>query len=460
MTTERTGFAKRDENFREVYETAKKYTGAKIQSYQVAFVITRALGHLTAQERDLLAHYVSYLRPSDWQTGNAMVWPSNGLVAEFLGVSQSTVKRNKARLEQAGLIVRNYDKRNRPLEDQSIDLAPFFTEIPELMEQAQNMMKAHRRAVGDTLQERKPNLGPKGRKNEPLIQSKGDSSQLKESNISNSTQLSAKDTVPRNDTGIIRSANRSPARELNPQPETQRSKALTRKTTKRQLLPKKEQAKSVEAKLQNLEIAYAPAPMDEINQLIGLSPTLKSALHPSWNKTDTTLSLLENIQNAVSKILPGRNTASHTLVWAFERYAWEALKLLVVALEDPDISNKRSFFGYMVSQWEGDMNLERNIKRVKAMTAKAALEQKIATVSKSSGFKGFLQERISKDSWFNWFKDIEFSKEGDFLLISGANLFLAKQVKANFEGPVLTAAKEYYGVSLHLRVNSGKKRGG
>lgn len=56
--------------------------------------------------RDLVDQLHAYSQAQDWQRGSRpLVWPSNAVLAERLGVSERHVRRLLARLIEAGIIV-------------------------------------------------------------------------------------------------------------------------------------------------------------------------------------------------------------------------------------------------------------------------------------------------------------------------------------------------------------------
>ena len=94
--------------------------------------------------------------------------------------------------------------------------------------------------------------------------------------------------------------------------------------------------------------------------------------HPDYARITYTLppdTLLEQLNEIVAKELPERNTAEHTWPWALKRYGWQAVQLLAVALDDPQIKDRHRFIGFMTTRWKGEMILVPNMKRLKAQQA-------------------------------------------------------------------------------------------
>ena len=123
MNETQPGFAKRHDNYAFIHQASEQQrsyynekTSVKIYKSKLYEIITRCLGDLPIGEQRLLHCYVGFLNIKELSEGNSYVWPSTKLVTNFLKSSAKTVQRHKSRLEGRGLIIRNFDYRNRPSE--------------------------------------------------------------------------------------------------------------------------------------------------------------------------------------------------------------------------------------------------------------------------------------------------------------------------------------------------------
>jgi hypothetical protein len=88
---------------------------------------------LTPGERCLMAALLAHLDISATSDGQTSVWPGAARLTRLLGIGESTLRRLKSALEEKGFLLRRYDRRNRPLADDAIDLKPFLLRVPALL---------------------------------------------------------------------------------------------------------------------------------------------------------------------------------------------------------------------------------------------------------------------------------------------------------------------------------------
>ncbi len=79
-----------------------------------------------------LTLYVEHLNDDRLEQDIACVWPSTGLIAEYLGCSESQARTNRRGLEAAGFMVRDYNRANRPAGLEAYDLRPLMAHLDEL----------------------------------------------------------------------------------------------------------------------------------------------------------------------------------------------------------------------------------------------------------------------------------------------------------------------------------------
>ena len=122
----------------------------------MAAAVLKGTPMLTTPQRLTLLLYVEHLNQDRLEQDIACVWPSAGLIAEYLGCSESQARTNRRGLEAAGFMVRDYNRANRPAGLEAYDLRPLMARIDELeaVDAAIREAMAARRALqygGDSL---------------------------------------------------------------------------------------------------------------------------------------------------------------------------------------------------------------------------------------------------------------------------------------------------------------------
>lgn len=102
----RPGFAKRADNFEDVCAKAEAWRWRPGESIaRVAAAVLKGTPMLTTQQRTTLLLYVEHLNDDRLELDIACVWPSTGLIAEYLGCSESQARTNRRGLVPASTIV-------------------------------------------------------------------------------------------------------------------------------------------------------------------------------------------------------------------------------------------------------------------------------------------------------------------------------------------------------------------
>ncbi len=129
----RPGFAKRADNFEDVCAAAEAWRWRPGESIaRVAAAVLKGTPMLTTPQRLTLLLYVEHLNDDRLEQDIACVWPSTGLIAEYLGCSESQARTNRRGLEAAGFMVRDYNRANRPAGLEAYDLRPLMARLDEL----------------------------------------------------------------------------------------------------------------------------------------------------------------------------------------------------------------------------------------------------------------------------------------------------------------------------------------
>jgi len=129
----RPGFAKRAENFSAVCAAAETWRWQPGETIaRVAAAVLKGTPSLSIPQRMTLLLYVEHLNQDRLEQDTACVWPSTGLVADYLGCSESQARANRKALEAAGYLVRDYTRSNRPAGAEAYDLRPLMARLDEL----------------------------------------------------------------------------------------------------------------------------------------------------------------------------------------------------------------------------------------------------------------------------------------------------------------------------------------
>src|ERR1700742_4245798 len=151
----RPGFAKRADNFAEVCAAAETWRWSPGETIaRVAGAVLKGTPSLSTPQRMTLLLYVEHLNQERLEQDVACVWPSTGLVAQYLGCSESQARANRKALEAAGFMVRDYTRANRPAGVEAYDLRPLMARLAELEatdDAIREAMEARRAAYSDNV---------------------------------------------------------------------------------------------------------------------------------------------------------------------------------------------------------------------------------------------------------------------------------------------------------------------
>jgi len=163
--------------------------------------------------------------------------------------------------------------------------------------------------------------------------------------------------------------------------------------------------------------------------IIRLSPQLAAHID-----VDETSPLWDQLNQAVKFLLPEHNIVSHSWTRARQRYGWRAVELLVVCLEDPSIQDGSRFLAYMAHQWQGEMNLKSNLKRISDAIAirdkQVAQDKEVAVLKKRMPL--LEKAGIAESEIGSWFRQAEITETEDQLVVTVPNSFIASRVRENY----------------------------
>lgn len=311
------GVARRYDNFDETAERGGAYQGMPISRLDLARAAFQGTPELSDGARCLLGFYLSHLDTKRLGEGITSVWPGNAAACEALGKKDPTIRRLKGDLEEAGFIIRKYDRRNRPLEGDAIDLSPFLIEVPAILKTIDARSAARRHAWQEARQADQSTARAK-LSGDPLKNERLNSTPK---NLDSCLGFEGFEEDKRGDMG-----------------------------------------------LSTMVVADAKQAIGETKALrkaLDLSPRLSNALDPE----NTGISV-ETAASKIWSVLPdlfpndSANSISHTFLWCAKRHGAKAFLFLAVALEDPTTKDPRKLFGWFATNPE-KIDLSRNLARIK-----------------------------------------------------------------------------------------------
>lgn len=399
-----TGVAKRDPNFAEVAARAGEFAPCALTRLDVDRALAQGLPDLSDGEQRLLAFYFSHLSMVEVQNGRTCVWPGADLTQVELGKSGAVIRRRKAGLEEKGYIIRQYDGRNRPLDEGAIDLAPFLAKLPSILAAIQARRDARREAFHANrqmdVQTAKTIMNAQARKNEHQ-------NSPPESSVC-STDFSEENLEEGRDSASTSNAEQE-ARQAHQDAKT-------------------------------------------VNQALSLSPQLRKLLAPE-NEPLSAIEALNRMPDALRTLFGSdrRGTALHTFKWALGRSGFEAFIQLAVALEDPMVKEPIRFFGKMATNAE-PWDLTENIKRVREKNP-APMELDEPAGDQAKRFARILSASIGIGAYNSWFGSARtrYEFDGDTIRISVSSSFAADEIPNRF-GKQLIEAVAKFGDAMKLRI--------
>lgn len=394
------GRAKRTENFADVAARAGEFCPRAFARLDLDRAAMQGTPELSAPARCLLGFYLTHLSAPDLERGRTSVWPGNTNAAEALGLSVSSVRRLKGELEQAGLLMRNYDKRNRPLTDDAIDLAPFLSRVPEFLHAVDERAAARRRIAQDARDADDATAGAKT----SAVALKFERLKTPQKSSESCQGVSIEEDQPLAE----------PPAPVPPAPESRGDSSE----------------------------------QEALSDALALSPKLRSALAPEGEGITVELAR-ERISLALPTLFPRGEARSigHTLLWCWQRHGASALVRLAVAIEDPKIKDPERYFGWLSTTTEA-IDLSAQIARIRAKNPAPIRPQ---LPEDDFGRKAALAiiRGIGAAAYNSWLRPDETSYRqakgrtgGDILVIETNSEFRRREVIVRFERRLREAAAE------------------
>ena len=349
----RPGFAKRADNFSEVCAAAETWRWSPGETIaRVAAAVLKGAPSLSTPQRMTLLLYVEHLNQERLEQDIACVWPSTGLVAQYLGCSESQARANRKALEAAGFMVRDYTRANRPAGVEAYDLRPLMGRLGELEavdEAIREGVAARRAAYSETI----------------AFPTKY-SAQAPESRRLEQSQKNFKSPVREMDAATPRhnSDERSSTKPENG--ETDTSSDSRQRSGKDRVIGSPGGASGL-AGATSAPSVYAEMVRQELRTATELCPRLAPLVTPTLlaNPAGATPEDMARVAAAAAKFLPQpeRNN-DKTAMWGWRKHGIRVLVMLAIVLEDREIRSPCGYFGKLTGQDRGAADLRLNLARI------------------------------------------------------------------------------------------------
>jgi len=350
----RPGFAKRADNFDEVCAKAEAWRWRPGESIaRVAAAVLKGTPALTTPQRMTLLLYVEHLNQDRLEHDIACVWPSTGLVADYLGCSESQARTNRRALEAAGYMVRDYNRANRPAGLEAYDLRPLMARLDELeaVDAAIREAAAARRAVYS----------------EAVAFPTRYSARAPESRRLEQSHENLDSSVPEKDAALPRHHAHARPSTRPADGQVNKSSGTPQRTGTARALGSPGRASGLAgAKL--AASVHAEMVRQELQAAIQVCPRLRPLLpdHVLADPASATPADAARIAAAAPSLLPEpeRNNGL-SMQWGWARHGIRAVAMLAIALEDPKVRNPCSYFGWMATRSpDGAPDLRLNLARI------------------------------------------------------------------------------------------------
>lgn len=437
----RPGFARRATNFAEVCDKALSFQWEPgINCARIKDAIMVGTPDLSAGERCVLAALAVYLNEERLEQSKAYVWPSAKLIGRQLGMSESTVRAHRKKLETKGYLVRDYNRANRPAGEEAYDLAATCARLDELEEReaSARLSIAEERA---SWRENVVNIG-KYRAQAPKSQ------RLEQSHTNSFGRSVHAIAAPKARSDLQgRQATPDEARQL----EDQGDQRLESRTDSAECSPKGASGFSGSKKQSS---SHAEMVRSELQAAVAVSKRVAGLVpaHVLENPATVTKQMVQDWAFAAQRILPEpeRNNGD-TFMWAFRRHGVRALSMLAVALEDETVANTCQYFGWMASRearYAPDLRL--NLTRIRRQQARAERAVGEPVISRPGGddqvwreIDRKIRERMREGAYGSWFSQIGYHGVADGILqLSVVTGIAADEIKSKYADLVVAAAQE------------------
>ncbi len=444
----RPGFAKRADNFSAVCAAAETWRWAPGESIaRVAAAVLKGTPSLSTPQRMTLLLYVEHLNQDRLEQDVACVWPSTGLVASYLGCSESQARANRKALEAAGFMVRDYTRANRPAGVEAYDLRPLMVRLEELEavdEEIRGAIAARRAAYSETIA-----FPTKYSARAPGFR------RLEQSQENFRSSVREKDAA-------------TPRHQFDGRPATRPENGNANGTSNNRRGNGTASAIGSPGGASGLGGAssapsvYAEMVRSELQTAVRVCPRLAPLVRDAvlTNPASATPEDAARIAAAAAELLPEpeRNN-DRTVNWGWRRHGIRVVVMMAIALEDPEVRSPCAYFGKLATQDRGAVDLRLNLARI--LKAKGEIpppeivpappvEEEPPPLIFSPGVEdhpwpeiaGHLRAIVREGAWGSWFGQVGFHGIVDGVLtLSTRTGLAADRIKHDFVPAILQAAE-------------------
>lgn len=461
----RPGFAKRAENFPAVCAAAETWRWQPGETIaRVAAAVLKGTPSLSIPQRMTLLLYVEHLNQDRLEQDTACVWPSTGLVAEYLGCSESQARANRKALEAAGYLVRDYTRSNRPAGAEAYDLRPLMARLDEL------------EGVDDAIRE-----GVAARRaaySETVAFPMKYSARAPESRRLEQSQNNFMSSVRENDAAKPRSHPQARPSTRPADGEADGSSTQRQRNRQNRAIGSPRGASGLGSAQPDASV-YAEMVRQELRTAVQVCPRLAPLVRDALlaNPASATPEDAARVAAAAAEFLPEpeRNN-DQTAIWGWRKHGIRIVTMMAIALEDPEVRSACSYFGKLATQERGASDLRLNLARILRQKADLppaedpapapAVEPELPPLMFTPGadeapwpeINAELRRLIREGAYGSWFNRIGFHGIDDGVIsISTPTGIAADRIKRDYVEAIKQAA-ETVGVFVERVMISVRKR--
>ncbi len=444
----RPGFAKRADNFPAVCAAAETWRWAPGESVaRVAAAVLKGTPSLSTPQRMTLLLYVEHLNQERLEQDVACVWPSTGLVAQYLGCSESQARANRKALEAAGFMVRDYTRANRPAGVEAYDLRPLMARLGELEaidEEIRDVIAARRAAYSET-----------------IAFPRTYSARAPESRRLEQTQKNLRSSVREKDAAAPRNLSDGQHTERHENSTGSGSSTERRSSGTDSAIGSPGRASGFGNAKPDPSV-YAEMVRSELQTAVRVCPRLAPLVRDTVlaDPASATPEDAARIAAAAADLLPEpeRNN-DRTVNWGWRRHGVRVVVMMAIALEDPGVRSPCAYFGKLATQERGAADLRLNLGRI--LKAKDEIpppdvaptppaDEEPPPLIFSPGVEdhpwpdiaGHLRALVREGAWGSWFGQIGFHGVDDGVLtLSTRTGLAADRIKRDYIPAILQAAE-------------------
>ncbi len=383
----RPGWAKRGGGFETLKQECEGALLSPITRIDLDRAIAQGTPSLSAGARCLLMFYASHLSVDGIKKNQTSVYPGTARATACLGVSPATLRRHKAELEEAGFIIRCYDRRNRPLEAGAIELYPLLIKIPTILSELTAQLEDQRGDWHSTrLAEEASSLSTQERKDERLNRAK------------KSTE---------NSSVVLKIEGGGDGQAPKPKP--------------------------IEPQAANPKL---------IKQVLRHSPKLRVALPEGFEPGNP--GATDVLRAALPDLFPNESAGSigHTGLWAEQRLGPAMFAAVAIAIEDPEVRRPAAYLGRLVTKAEGYDPTE-NLKRLVELNPALVELERHGDLLSDRLLEG-LADQIGEAAATSWFGRgrVRFALHDTTLLVETSGSFATQRIRERYLDELTAVASE------------------